>query len=104
VLPRAGRRDLVALTSSEIGDGALTIYDDESGSVAAVLATDAGGERLFGEQPSALVAEPLEGPRPGHRLYVASFDRGFVRTVRVYHDAPTAPELERKFGREVPEP
>jgi hypothetical protein len=103
VLPRAdGRRDLVALSSS--GEGALTIYDDESSSVAAVLATDERGERLFGHQPFGLVAEPVVLPagQPGHRIYVGSFDRGFVRTVIVDVDAPALAHTDRKFGREMP--
>jgi hypothetical protein len=114
VLPRPGlggvpeRSDLVALTSSE--DGALTIFDTGSGAVVATLATDDQGRPLFGEQPFGLVAERVsktipqlgEGVVFDHRLYVGSFDRGFIRTVLVDEDAPGRVWLEWVFGPEMP--
>jgi hypothetical protein len=99
VLPRLdGRRDLVVISSS--GEGAVTIYDDETSSVAATLATDERGERIFGRQPFGLAAERIDGTR--HRVYVGSFDRGFVRTMTVDADAPALAAPGRQFGPEMP--
>jgi hypothetical protein len=100
VLPRGdGRRDVVAVSSGD--DGTVTLYDDEGpGAIAAVLGRGAEGERLFGLQPTGLVSEPI-GPST-RRLYVGSFDRGFIRTVDVDLDAPALARPGRAFGREMP--
>jgi hypothetical protein len=105
VIPREGtRRDVVAVTSSQ--ESALTLYDDEAGAVAATISRDANGELLFGERPSGIAFEVRPGadrPATQRRLYVASFDRGFLRAVDVDLDRPAdARASPSKIGPEVP--
>jgi hypothetical protein len=99
VLPRSGgRRDVVAVTSAE--DSTLTIYDDEAGAVATRLSRAENGELLFGERPSGLAVEATGATT--RRIYVASFDRGFIRVVDLDLDAPGRASAGKRFGREVP--
>jgi hypothetical protein len=101
VIARAGKRDLVAVTSTD--DGVLTLYDDESEAVARVFGrcgtrgvgdaapcrpgTDDGRPAL-GQQPFGLAVEqPYSAPgAPGvalARLYVGSFDRSWVNVIEI---------------------
>jgi hypothetical protein len=108
ILPRVSGPDVVAVTS--VGEGTVSIYDDAVGAVVAVLGDDRGTDpvtgralpRTFGEEPFALASLPAGGT--AHRLFVASFDRGFVQPVLVDTAAPSSARVlaEEKFGREAP--
>ena len=126
VLPgRPSGQELVAVTSDE---GSLALYDASVGSVVRVLAIasadsvapgpfqplevegaspgprDAAayraGEKLFGAQPFALASEVMADGRI--RLYVSSFDRGFIAEVHVDPAAPAAAQVIKRFGRRHP--
>jgi hypothetical protein len=116
VLPRGdGRRDVVAVSSGD--EGTVTFYDDDSGAIALVLDrlregvdTLASGEsfttsRTFGKQALGLASEPATvNGRLGRRLYVGSFDRGFIRVVDVDVSGTVSAAAVKRFGREVPAP
>jgi hypothetical protein len=99
-IPRAGRRDLVAVTCAD--DGTLHLYDDEAGAVARVFALDpATGKPVLGRQPFGLAAEQRFDGKV--RFFVGSFERSFVSVVRL--DDPAAPRdawVEMRLGRERP--
>lgn len=86
VLPaRAGRRDLVAVTAFD--DELLAIYDDDAGAVRRVFTRDeTTGAPLVGGQPFGLAVEPRDAATA--RVYVGSFEDGFVSAVDVPLDAP----------------
>jgi hypothetical protein len=127
VLPgRPTGQEIVAVTSDE---GSLALYDSTRGSVVRVLATasadtvapgpfqpleaedpaaapgprDAAGyragEKLFGAQPFALASELKDGMI---RLFVSSFDRGFVAEVRIDPASPALAQVTKRFGRRHP--
>ena len=114
VVPRPGRRDLVAVTSAD--DSSLTLYDDDLGAVAAAygVCVDPGaagapaapapcapGQPLFGTQPFGLAVEPLASGLV--RLYVGSFDRGFVNVIQIDPAHPQiAPSSWVRIGAERP--
>jgi hypothetical protein len=91
VVPRAGLRDLVAVTCSV--DSSLYLYDDEVGHVAKVIGPDPGtGAPLLGRQAFGLAVEsPYQSAASpdGVRLFVASFEESFISTVRL--DDPARP-------------
>lgn len=103
-----GQRDLVALTATQ--DGVLWIYDDELGAIVKVLGRDpATGAPVVGALPFAMAVDPPVGDTT--RLYVASFERGFVTPVDVPLAAPwdAAPVRGaggsgpiRRIGQETP--
>ena len=114
-LPRPGKRDLVVVTATD--DGSLVLYDDEGGAIAQVLALcqpqgqssadpqapppcQAGRPRL-GAQPFGLAVE-----RRGKnlaRLYVGSFDRGWVNVIDIDPERPEAPPIGWwRIGQERP--
>lgn len=86
VLPaRAGRRDLVAVTAFE--DELLAIYDDEAGVVRSAFTRDeVTGAPVVGGQPFGLAVEARDAATA--RVYVGSFEDGFVSAVDVPLDAP----------------
>jgi hypothetical protein len=107
VIPRVGRRDLVAVTSSD--DGSLTLYDDEKESVARVFGTCGAretdpaapcrpgpddGKPSLGQQPFGLAVEAYTAPEapgvPLVRLYVGSFDRSWVNVIEIDPSNPGA--------------
>lgn len=110
VLPRTdGRRDVVAITNTD--EGTLVLYDDDSQAIATVLGTPGAtlpdsfpkdGKPLFGKQPFGLASEPM-GPAM-RRLYVGSFDRGFIAVLDVDLTHPSNVIWRRRFGQEVPNP
>ncbi|MFZ5469255.1 MAG: YncE family protein [Myxococcota bacterium] len=71
ILPRAGRGNLVAVTSSSAD--VLSIYDDEAGAVVAQISS-------LGEQPFAIAVDERA---PGARLYVSMFADGRVAVVDI---------------------
>jgi hypothetical protein len=93
VLPaRPGRRDLVAVTATE--DGVLWIYDDEAGAMAKVFGRDpTTGAPLLGHLPFGIAVQD-RGPELA-RLFVGSFEDGFVTTVDVPLDDPAGAALIR---------
>jgi len=98
VLPvRAGKGDLVAVTASD--DGLLWIYDDEQEALVRVFGRDPlTGIPLLGRQPFGLAARD-DGASA--RLFVSSFEDGFVTPVDVPLDAPwTAadPSADQRIG------
>lgn len=94
-IPRAGQRDLVALTSS---DGhALVLWDDELGEIAATMGQDATGFYQVGQQPFGLAAQQRGSL---YRLYVGSFDRGYVTLVDVDPQNPRDVHRVRHIGKE----
>ncbi len=87
--PRAGKRDLVAMTATD--DGVLAIYDDDAGALARVFSRDAvTGAPEVGRQPFGLAVQDLGGAA---RLFVGSFERAYVTPVDVPLDAPDAAHL-----------
>jgi hypothetical protein len=108
VISRKGKRDLVAVTSTD--DGTLTLYDDESETVARVFGrcgtpgVGAGapcrpgtddGKPALGQQPFGLAVEqPYSAAgAPGvplARLYVGSFDRSWVNVIEIDPANPSA--------------
>jgi hypothetical protein len=112
-------RDLVALTSSD--DGTMTLYDDELGQTAAVFGVcDAGplldqprseppfdglvpdpcpsGNAALGKQPYGLAWEPYQGRLI--RLFVDSFDRGWVNAIVLDPAHPDTPKPWARIGPE----
>jgi hypothetical protein len=91
-IPRAGMRDLVAVTCTL--DSSLYLYDDEIGAVAKVIGADpATGAPLLGRRAHGLAVESpffKSAAAPSAvRLFVASFDQSFVSAVEL--DDPTRP-------------
>jgi hypothetical protein len=98
--PRSGEplRDLVAVTCTD--DSTLTLYDDQTGSVAKVFGICGGvagelqpvpckfGDPLTGGQPFGLAVEPLANGDA--RLYVGSFDRWWINVIEINPLNPTA--------------
>lgn len=111
---RPGQRDLVAVTSSD--DSTVTLFDDELGVVAASYgvcgdqpgpgypaapAPCAPGQPAAGVQPFGLAVEPLASGQV--RLYVGSFDRGFVNVIQLDPSHPdVAPTSWVRIGAERP--
>jgi hypothetical protein len=88
--PRAGRRDLVAMTATD--DGVLAIYDDDAGALARVFGRDpATGAPEVGRQPFGLAVQDLGGAVA--RVFVGSFGQAVVSAVDVPLDAPDAASL-----------
>lgn len=126
VLPgRATGQEIVAVTSDE---GSVSLYDATRGSVVRVLAIASadtvapgpfqplevegaapgprdpaayrGSERLFGEKPFALASELMQDGRI--RLFVSSFDRGFIAEVQIDPGSPATAQVTKRFGRRQP--
>lgn len=79
------RRDLVVVTTSQ--DGAVAVYDDETGQVVRIISIDAGtGAPEAGRSPYSLAVEPATtGPAtaPVARVYVGAFAQSVVTPVDV---------------------
>lgn len=108
-IARAGKRDLVAVTTSI--DSALTLYDDQLQRVVKVIGVDPGsagtGAPLLGKQVYGLAVESpylLSAAFPqAIRIFVSSFADGWVSVVQV--DDPSKPEearIVRQFGAGAP--
>ncbi len=108
VLPaRAGKADLVAVTSPD--DDSMVIYDDDTGSVARTFHLDANGYPELGHQPFGMAVEQRQNvPCAGSaaavaacdRIYVGSFDRGYVSVVELDPDQPDGAAVVKRVGRE----
>jgi hypothetical protein len=94
---RAGMRDVVAALAAD--EGALWIYDDETGAAVAFGrdltrpegAGDPTGAPLVGHSPFGLAVAPVPLPGDVARLYVGSFqENGFVTPVNVPLATPAA--------------
>ncbi|HZZ84673.1 MAG TPA: hypothetical protein VFE30_09060 [Anaeromyxobacteraceae bacterium] len=105
--PRTGKGDLVAVTSPD--DNSMTLYDDDSGNVARTFALDAGGNPELGKQPFGMAVEQRHGVTCAgssaplascDRIYVGSFDRGFVSVVELDPDHPAGAAVVKRVGRE----
>lgn len=111
------KRDLVAIASPD--EGTVTLYDDETGTVAQVIGACgspgaalapqpcAPGDPALGKQPFALAFEKFPDvapPGPAQaRLFVASFDRSWVNVLTLDPTHPSAPPtLWRRMGPERP--
>jgi hypothetical protein len=98
VIPRAGQRDLVVVSSTD--DGTVSLYDDETGTVARVFelcpdtpdpsipAPCPAGRPSLGKQPFGLAVEQPFTRRDVPdtklaRLYVGSFDRSWVNVIEI---------------------
>jgi len=92
-IPRSGRRDLVAISSTN--DDTVWLYDDESSAVAKVFAGGSLAPAL-GKQPAGLAAEARAD---GHfRLYVASFGSHAVSVIDVDPAAPARARHHMTLG------
>lgn len=92
-------RDLVAIASPD--EGTVTLYDDETGTVAQVIGACgspgaaaapqpcAPGDPALGKQPFALAFESLDAANA--RLFVASFDRSWVNVLTFDPTHPSVP-------------
>lgn len=110
VIPRPGLRDLVAVTCTD--DDTLTLYDDDTGTVAKVFDICGGvegepepppcdaGKPLTGDQPFGLATEALASGRA--RLYVGSFDRSWVNVIEIDPLNPAAAPVWARIGPERP--
>jgi hypothetical protein len=79
------RRDVVAALS--VDEGELTIYDDETHSVAVFRTNDLTGAPFLGHQPYGLAVDPeVVGTRA--RVWVGSYGDGFLTPIEVPLDAP----------------
>jgi hypothetical protein len=84
VIPRAGKRDLVVATA--LVEGTVALYDDESGALAIpVFGRESTGQPIFGRRPFGLAVQPGVVAR----VYVGSFDQGFVTPLLVPIDQPS---------------
>jgi hypothetical protein len=106
--PRAGRRDLVAVTSTI--EGVLTVYDDDLGAIVKVfaMAGEQGpdnpvpaplGSPLVGEQPFGLAVEARDGR---DWLYVAGFRSNTVTAVSLDPASPAEARIEWMRSGVVP--
>lgn len=87
VLPRTGRGDVVAVTSSSAGT--LALYDDDVGAVVALVTG-------IGAQPLSIAAQRRGG---GARLFVSNFGDGRVAVVDVVDlDRPHEARLVAHLG------
>lgn len=91
-IPRAGMRDLVAVTCT--AGASLWLYDDDLGAVVRAIALDEStGAPLLGRLPFGLAVESpwwKSAAVPNAvRLFVASFDQSFVTVVQL--DDPARP-------------
>jgi hypothetical protein len=85
----APRRDVVAALAAD--DGAVWIYDDETGSSVAIGRDPDTGAPRVGRAPHGLAVAPevLPGkPVPTARVYVGSFEESFVTAIDVPLDHP----------------
>ncbi|HVO19038.1 MAG TPA: hypothetical protein VMU15_07270 [Anaeromyxobacter sp.] len=89
VIPRAGQRDLVAVTV--LDDGLLWLYDDESGTMVKVIGSNAVGLPPLGHKPTAIVSKDLGNGVV--RLFVSSFEDHFVTAVDVPVADPSAAQV-----------
>lgn len=98
VLPvRPGMGDVVAVTASD--DGLLWLYDDEAGTLVRVFGHDPStGIPVLGRKPFGLAVRD-DGATA--RLFVSSFEDGFVTPLDVPLDAPWStaePRVDERFG------
>lgn len=85
---RPGMGDVVAVTASD--DGLLWLYDDEQEALVRVFGrSPETGIPVLGREPFGLA---VRDDGPDARLFVSSFEDGFVTPVRVPLDAPWAAE------------
>lgn len=90
VLPaQPGRGDVVAVAAGEAGE--IWLYDDDVGQFVAKVGRDPlTGAPLLGRLPYAMA---LETRADAVRIYVASFEEGFVSAVDVDPENPGAPVI-----------
>jgi hypothetical protein len=113
VLPRDdGRSEVVAVSSP--GSGAIALWDSATGDdkptavlgdARVVIEGEGLVRRPFGDSPFGMASEAFTDPadaRRKWRLYVASFDRGWITEVHVPFDTPSTPAVARRFGPEAP--
>ena len=91
--PQPGRGDVVVATS--VDEGVLTVYDDDTRSVATFRLNQATGASILGHQPFGLAVDPGTFD-PGiagavARVWVASFGDSFVTPIDVPLAAPDDP-------------
>jgi len=99
VLPRAGKRDVVAI--SAVDDGEIWFYDDEIGVVTGVLSRASNGVPLVGLGPFAMTSEDRGGGVL--RIYLTAFHGNEVTVLQVNDlddpDPNTTPPGVEVFGR-----
>lgn len=109
VLPaRPGSGALLAMTCDV--DGTLLFYDDDVGAMVARIGLDpTTGKPRLGSHPYGLAVEErgagrcLRGPAfpgPCTRLYVSSFDRGWINLVELDLTAPADAVVVKRIGKE----
>jgi hypothetical protein len=98
-------RDLVMVTAAD--DGVAALYDDEAAAVVKLFGRDpTSGAPQLGRLPYGLAVQPLGAGTA--RVYVASFDQGFVTPIDVPLEDPGAAALvvvdgqPRRIGQEQP--
>ncbi len=117
-------RDLVAITCD--AEGALVLYDDDTGNVVSVVGLDPLlGVPLLGRQPFGMAVEPIDpsratvstlpadaasaagyGPSPCGagsscmRIYVASFEQSWVNILELDAARPSSLTLVKRIGME----
>ncbi len=103
VIARPGRRDLLAITSSDAGS--LVLYDDDVGQVVKTFGTDAAtGLPVLGRQPFGVALEEHPDPSrctrgaPCVRLFVGSFEQGTVGVVELDPQRPWNAALVKVLG------
>jgi hypothetical protein len=96
VIPRAAGRPLVAVSCP--GSDALVIYDDESRKIASVIGPSRDGHLPLGRQPYGLALMPDPSTTVPRRLFVGTFEGGWVSEVHVDPAAPHAAVVARSLG------
>jgi hypothetical protein len=96
VIPRAGLRDLVAVTV--LDDELLWLYDDQLGAMVKVFGKSSDGSPALGRKPTAIASKDLGNGTV--RLFVSSFEDDFVGAV----DVPLADPASAYLVHEGPDP
>lgn len=91
VIPRSGKRDLVAVTA--VDDDLLWLYDDEIGAMVKVFGRDAMGVPALGHLPTGIASRDMGGGVV--RLFVTSYEDNWVSAVDVPSADPAAAWLVR---------
>jgi len=94
--PRPGKRDVVAALAAD--DGVLWIYDDETGDRTALGRDAVTGAPAVGHQAFGLAVDSVTFPGNVARVYVGSFQDGYVTPVDVPLDAPWTASIPQSGG------